>query len=154
LDITSDGIFIKGDWLVAHLPLGVNLEHDLKAYANQFQSMNQITPINNGAVRMFINRARALADKNAAFNVTLRVENGQLILSHRSIASSTEEYFLAEGLPTDVNYTPVSLPADLLSLALQHVTILVYDYLQASQIVMRGVDPDFVYVIGGETKEN
>lgn len=149
LDVTAKGIFIKGDWLKAHLPLGANLEHNLMETAEKYQTVNHTAKIDGNAVKRFITRARSLTDKHASFTVALRVEQGKLVLTHAGIASSTEEFFLAEGLPQDINYNSVALPADMLLISLAHIETVVFDYLKDSTLVLRGTNPEFVYVIGG-----
>lgn len=150
LDVTKEGIFIEGDWLRAHLPLGVNLTHDLLKLAGSFTSKTNSAKIDNVAVKKFINRARALSDKNVSFTVGLRVEQGKLALEHRGIGSSTEEYFLAEGLDATLNFASVALPGDMLMLPLGFVENVIFDYLPAQQLVMTGATPEFLYVVGGE----
>lgn len=149
LDATEDGIFIKGEWLEAHLPIGTSLEHDLKEFADKYVEETQKATIDTASVKRFLVRARTLTDKNAAFNIALRVENGKLVLSHAGIASSAEEFFLAEGLPSDLNYNKVGIPAEMLSVCLGHVNTAIFDYLKDNQLVLRGVEPNFTYVIGG-----
>lgn len=149
LDVTKEGIFIEGDWLRAHLPLGVNLNQDLLKLAGNFTQKTNTAKIDNAAVKKFINRARALSDKNVSFTVGLRVENGKLALEHRGIGSSTEEYFLAEGLDSTLNFASVALPADMLLLPLGFIENVIFDYLPAQQLVLKGSNPDFTYVVGG-----
>jgi hypothetical protein len=155
IDITKDGIFIQGDWLKAHLPISVPLEHDLKELIDGYKLQTQTTKINGDAVRKFITRARFLSDRNTSFTITVKVEDGKLILSHSGIASSTEEFFIAEGLPVDIKYEQVALSADLLLIALMHVKTIVFDYLNKdgkSTLVLRGDEPEFIYVVDGEAK--
>lgn len=149
LDITKEGIFIEGDWLKAHLPLGVNLTHDLLKLAGSFTSTINVAKIDSVAVKKFINRARALSDKNVSFTVGLKVEAGKLALEHRGIGSSTEEYFLAEGLDATLNFASVALSGDMLMLPLGFVDNVVFDYLPAQQLVLKGSNPEFLYVVGG-----
>lgn len=149
IDITPDGIFIQGDWLKARLPLGVNLDHDLKEIVKNYSSANTTALINSKAVKRFITRAKQLSDKNATFNVQLRTENGKLALIHNGITSSTEEFFLADGLDTALNFESVSIPAEMLLLPLESIETIVFDYLSEKNLVLRGSKPDFVYVIGG-----
>jgi len=149
LDVTAEGIFIKGDWLKAHLPVSIPLEHDLKTIADKFTSAIQVAQIDNAAVRSFITRARALSDKNAFFTVGVKVEAGKLILTHNSIASSSEQWFLAEGINPTLHYDSVPLPADMLMVSLPHIKSATFDYLASKQLVLTGTDPSFVYVVSG-----
>lgn len=149
LDVTNDGIFIKGDWLLAHLPLAISLEHDIKEMADKYPSNTQTAVINSSAVKQFVNRARGLADKNAFFTVTVKVEAGNLLLAHAAIASSTEEIFLCSGLDTSLSYDSVPLPADMLLISLPYVKSVCFDYLKDKILVLRGTEPQFDYVIGG-----
>lgn len=150
MDITQDGIYMLGDWMAAHLPLGAELEHDLAGYASAYQSSKHAANIDSPSIKKFITRARALADKHSSFNIKLQVANGRLSLEHSGLASSTEEVFLADGLPTDVNYSSVALPADMLLLPLESVTSVVLDYLPDQRLVLKGTNPEFLYVVGGE----
>lgn len=149
LDFTDEGIFIIGDWLMAHLPLGTNLEHDLKSLADKFTKAEEVISINVLAVKKFISRAKNLTDSKSNFTVSLKVEGGKLILTHESIGSSTEEWFLAEGLPNTANYQSVVLAADLLLLPLEFIQYVVLDYISEQQLVLRGNNPQFTYVLGG-----
>lgn len=149
LDLTDKGVFILGDWLMAHLPLGTNLEHDLKALSDKYTKADEVTSINVGAVKKFINRARNLTDSKSNFTVALKIEEGKLILTHESIGSSTEEWFLAEGLDAKATYQSVVLPADLLVLPLEFIQHVVLDYIKDQQLVLQGDNPQFTYVLGG-----
>lgn len=149
LDVTSEGIFISGDWLRAQLPLGTNLTHDLKKIADKYATSTHSAKIDNASVRRFIMRAKGLSDKHLSFTVGLRIEQGKLALTHSGISSGSEEFFLADGLDTSLNYSSVSLPADMLVVPLSVIETAVFDYLPQQQIVLRGSNPNFLYVVGG-----
>jgi len=149
VDITEQGIFVQGDWLKAHLPVSIPLEHDLKKIVAEYPLATQTALINNAAVKLFVNRARALSDKNAFFTVGICIEEGKLILRHASIASTTEEVFLCENLDEKLTYPLASLPADLLAVSLGHVKTAVFDYLGTSRLILKGDNPDFTYIISG-----
>lgn len=150
LDVTDDGIFILGDWLMAHLPLGIDLDHDLKTLASKYVLANETVKINPAAVKKFITRAKNLTEKKSDFTVSLKIEGGKLILMHEGISSSSEQWFLAEGIDEKIVYAPISLPAELLLLPLEFVQVLVLDYIKSEQnLVLKGVTPDFTYVLGG-----
>lgn len=149
LDVTDEGVFIKGDWLLAHLPLGSHLDHDLKDTVEKFSEVKHVAKIDSNAVKMFITRAKSLSEKSSSFKVTMKVEEGKLALEHAGISSSTEEWFLADGLDSSLNFNPLSLPADLLMLPLQYVQHAIFDYLPQNNLVMRGTNPDFIYVLSG-----
>ena len=162
MDVTEQGIFLEGDWLKAHLPLGVKLDHDLKVILDKFPTATNTAKINTQALKRFINRARALADKHTSFTVAFKVDKGQIALAHSGIASSTEEYFLADGLDPNLKFTSrgfeqteaeaasVPLPAALLMLALPYVDTVVLDYLPQQRLVLKGINPDFTYIVSGE----
>ena len=149
LDITNEGVFIKGAWLAAHLPLGIALQHDLKEVADQYPTATHTTKIDNAAVQKFIARARMLSDRHAAFTIGLRIEAGKLALTHAGISSSTEEFFMAEGLDPSISFESKPYPADMLLVALPHVETAVFDYLSANTLILKGSDPSFLYVVGG-----
>ena len=149
IDITKEGIFIEGSWLKAHLPLGADLQHNLKEIADKFVEAKITSKVDNKAVKRFLARAKVLSEKNSTFNVGLKVEAGKLSLIHSGITSSTEEYFLADGLDPAINYQTVNIPADMLMLPLEHIDSVVYDYLPTSRLVLKGSKPEFLYVIGG-----
>lgn len=150
LDVTPQGVFISGDWLSAHLPLGSNLDTDLKKTADKFQNKNHIAKVNGNSVKRFITRAKSLSDRNMTFTVSLKIDEGILSLSHEGISSGSEEYFIAEGLDKTIKYEAVSLLADMLVFPLGFVTDVVLDYLPEQQLVLRGENPDFIYIVGGE----
>lgn len=149
MDVTEDGIFINGDGLMAHLPLGTKLDHDLKEMSQKFKTGKEVAKINSGAVKKFIARARDLTDKKAAFNIALKVEQGKLILAHSGISSSTEQWMLAEGLDPKIKYESRSFPADMLLLPLEYISDVVLDYIPEQQLVLKGSNPEFLYVVGG-----
>lgn len=150
MDVTKEGIFLSGDWLKAHLPLGADLKHDLKAISGKYTKCEHTAKVDSVSVKKFINRARGLLDKNSSFTVKLIVSEGKLSLSHSGIASSTEEYFMADGLPTDISYEGIDLPADMLLMPLEFVSTVVFDYMKDKQLVLKGENPEFTYILGGE----
>jgi hypothetical protein len=149
LDITTEGIFILGDDLKAHLPLGVALDHDVKQMSDKYVGGKQIAKINSDAVKKFIKRAQSLTDKKATFNIALKIEEGKLILNHIGISSSVEEWMLADGLPTTVKYESRSFPGDMLVVPLDFIQDVVLDFLDSQQLVLRGSKPEFLYVVSG-----
>lgn len=149
LDVAPEGIFIFGDWLKAQLPIGADLDHDIKSIAKKFEAQVETTKINSTAVKKFVARAKNLTERQSNFTVDLKVEGGKLILTHTGIASSTEQYFLAEGLPITSSYQSVTLPGDMLLLPLEFIQVLVLDYLKENQLVLRGDNPQFTYVVSG-----
>ena len=149
LDVTKDGIYMQGDWLKALLPLGHNLDRDLKEVADKFTEAKIVAKIDNNAVKKFIKRAQGLSETNTAFTVKLRVQDGKLALEHAGINSATEEVFLCEGLDLNLNLAPISLPADMLMQPLQFVQWAVFDYLGNSNLVLKGENPLFTYVLSG-----
>jgi hypothetical protein len=149
LDVCDDGIFIVGDWLMAQLPLGQPLEHNLKELADKYSEAKEVAGINTAAVKKFLTRARNLTEKQLNFTVSLKVEEGNLVLTHQGISSASEEWFLAEGLPKTTNYKPITLAADLLVIPLEFIQTVVLDYIKDDQIVLKGDNPKFSYIIGG-----
>lgn len=161
LDITNEGIFMKGDWLIAHLPLAIKLEHDLKPYITGYNSKLHQAAINGDAVRKFITRARTMMDKNTMFTIAIKVEKGNLVLQHTSVGASTEEYFLASDLDPNLKFDSVKMQADLIATCLPYVDTAVFDYLgepigdpKNPAIVFYGKKAvDFTYVLGGGTQD-
>ena len=150
LDITGTGLFVQGDGLTAQLPIGEPLEHDLGQIADNFQKEEHTAKVNSASIKKFLSRARSLADRNVSFTVGLKVEEGKLILEHKSIASGSEEYFLAEGLEDTVSYKSVQLPADMLFIPLQATDTAVFDYLADGRLILKGLKPEFIYIVGGQ----
>lgn len=144
----NSGIYIKGDWLLAHLPLGTALDFNLLELSGRYVSNTQSTTIDNAAVKRFLDRARNMADRHAFFTVVVKVQDGRLMLTHTAIAAQTEEWFLASGLPAGLSYDAVPMPAEMLAISLPHIKTVTFDYLQDKVIVLRGTDPEFMYVIG------
>lgn len=149
LDVTEKEIFIEGSWLRALLPLSTNITIDLKSMADKFKSATQTAKVNSGAVKRFITRARSLSDRHTSFTVSLSVKEGKMSLSHSGIASSAEEFFVAEGLDPKIGYDSVALPADLMLIALSFVDTIIFDYLPDQRIVLRGDNPSFTYIVAG-----
>jgi hypothetical protein len=151
MDFTNEGVFIRGDWLLAQLPLGQNLEHNLNDTFDKYKSSNEVIKIDSDAIRRFLTRARALSEKRVArsLNIRLRISDGQLVLEHSSIAASSEEYFLASGIDPTKNYATVELPVEMLLVPLEHVEEAILDYLPENVMVLRGKNPDFKYILGG-----
>lgn len=149
MDVTSEGIFMLGDGLMAHLPLGVNLDHNVKEIADKYVGGKEIAKINSAAVKKFIKRAQGLTDKKATFNIALKIEEGRLILNHLGISSSVEEWMLAEDLSTTIKYESRSFPGDMLIVPLESVSEIVLDFMPQQQLVFRGSNPEFLYVVSG-----
>lgn len=149
LDVTDKGIFIGGPGLVAHLPVSHPLDMDLKKIADKFRSATQVAKVNMMAIRQFINRARGLSDKHTEFTVSIGVKEGKLGLMHSGISSSTERFLLADGADPTLSYESEPFPAAMIIIALSFVEDVVFDYMKDKQIVMRGTNPEFSYVIGG-----
>lgn len=159
INICDEGIIISSAKLRAHLPLGVNLDHDLKETADKFQKQEKVLPIDASQVKKFLARARNLTEKQVSFTVSLKLEKGKLVLEHRGIASSSEQWFLAEGADPTINYSTVSLSADLLMIPLESTEKFICDYLderigpdgkpEERQLILRGSQPDFLYVVSG-----
>jgi len=149
---SSTGIFILSEELVALLPVAAPLEHDLLKVLAKYSNMENMIDVNVGALKKFLNRARTLADKKQSVQVGLRVDFGKLVLEHRGVTSSAEEYFLAEGIDETVSYASVSLPLDMLITPLAHVDGIVLDYLPQKILIMVGADYGFQYVLGGGAK--
>jgi hypothetical protein len=151
MDFTSEGVFIRGDWLLAHLPLGQSLEHNLNDTFDKYKSSSEVIKINSDAIRRFLIRARALSERRVArsLNVRLRVDSGKLVLEHSSMAASSEEYFLASGIDSTKSYATVELPVEMLLVPLEHVQEAILDYLPENVMVMRGKNPDFKFILGG-----
>jgi hypothetical protein len=155
LDVTNDGIFVNGcnaegvSWIKAQLPLGADLNYDLAALANQFAAITQVSPIDGDAVKKFLARARVMQDRNASFTVNLSVSEGNLILEHSGISASTEEVFLASGLDSTLTYQSTALAGDMLLIPLGAADRVVLDYLGARRLILRGNNPDFLFVVSG-----
>ena len=149
IDITPDGIFVLGDWLIGQFPLGNELDHDLKAIAEKYSSSNQVANIDSSAIKKFLVRAKTLAERKTTANIHIRIEQGKLILEYKNLTASSEEYFLAEGLDTSISYSSVALSVEMMMLPLQYVKNMILDYLPESVLVLTGSDPNFRYVIGG-----
>jgi len=149
MDITEKGIYIIGDFLLAQLHLGVPLDFNLKEISDKYRETKKTMSINTSSIKKFLQRARSLTEKQMSFTVTMKIEEGRLLLEHRGISSSSEQYFLAEGLDTSINYEGVSLPAELVMTALEDVDKVVCDYLSEKQLILRGSTPEFLYIVGG-----
>lgn len=149
LDIADDGIYILNNALMAKLPLGVALEQNIKDIADGYRGTNKVIPLDAPAVKKFVSRAKNLTDRQVSFSVTMKIQEGSLLLEHKGISSSSEQHFIAEGLDPTINYEGFSLPGDLVMVALENVNQLVCDYLSVKQLVLRGSEPNFLYIVGG-----
>lgn len=153
MDVTSEGIFILAPSLVAHLPLAAPLEHDISKIISKFSDNQYPITVDSGAIRKFLNRAKALADKGFPVAVSFRVAEGRLLLEHHSVSASAEEYFLSDGIDPSWTFSSVELPVDLLLIAMEHVTAASLDYLGQNILVLRGENPTFAHIIGGVVKK-
>ena len=90
-----------------------------------------------------------MQDRNSSFTVNLSVSEGNLILEHSGISASTEEVFLATGLDPTVNYQSTALAGDMLLLPLSAAKKAVLDFLGDRRLVLRGEDPEFLFVVSG-----
>jgi hypothetical protein len=162
LDITDEGIFIDGGWLKAQLPFGQKLDQDLKKIYDKWTTSAQHTAkIDSGVIKKFIARARILSDKHTSFTISMKIVDGKLLLSHSGISSSSEEFFICEGLDPSISFTSsqeveegeenrgIALEAVLILVALSFVDEAIFDYLPQNTLVLRGNDPNYCYVLGG-----
>jgi len=151
MDVTEKGIFLEDCELRAHLPLSSPLETDLCGLADKYSGGNIRVEIDAAAAKEFLSVAKALTDKHSDSIVQIRAEAGNLILQHKSVASSTEEYLLARGLDSSTDYAPVSFPVTLFVVPLADVNTLILDYLPEKVLILHQDEPtlEFSYIIGG-----
>lgn len=149
LDLTSEGIYLYSEQMVAQLPVSVPLGHDLLAVLAKYPNAQHMAEVNSGALKKFLARAKTLADKKATVQIGLRIDAGRLALEHRGLTASSEEYFLAGGLDQSISYSSVALPLDMLITPLEHVDGIILDYLPDNILILVGVDYGFQYVVGG-----
>jgi hypothetical protein len=149
MEITKGRVFIVGQNLVAEFPGAAPLEHDLYKVINKFEAFQQIAAVSPAAVKKFLARARILSDKRASVKIGLRVEAGKLALEQKGLTSSSEEYFLAEGLDESLIYSSVALPLDMMLLPLANVDGLILDYLPQKTLIFCGEKCNFLYILAG-----
>jgi len=151
LDVTDDGFYFTSDEVIAQLPRSVPLEHDLDGVLSKFSTAVDTIPISNAAIAQFLNRAKALADKGVAPEISFRITNGSIVLEQKGISNTSEEYFLAEGIDATKEFNSVVLPINLMVDALKNVDEAILDYLPNNVLVLRGVAPEFMHIIGGKS---
>ena len=150
VDITSEGVFVVSPWFVAQLPLSPPLEMNIVKIVEGFSDNKFPAKVEANSIKAFLNRAGALADKGVATYITFKVENGRMLLQHESVASSAEEYFLAGGLDPTKDFQTVKLPLSLLKTSIEHVNSATMDYLEKNVLILRGDNPEFIHIIGGQ----
>lgn len=150
MDVQQDGLHFRSEYLAAHLPVATDLAHNLRAILAKFPSSEYIAGVNTTALKTFLSRARALADKKQTVQIGLKVTGGKMVLEHRGLTSSSEEYFLAEGLETTASFDSVSMPLDMLLTPLEHVDGVILDYMTQKTLVLVGADYGFSYIVGGK----
>jgi hypothetical protein len=150
VDICETGIYIMSPWFVAHLPLSTPLEHDITKIVESFSDIKIPTKIDSAAIKNFLVRVQSLADKGIPIYITFKVEAGKMMLEHTSTAASTEEYFLAGDLDPNLSFKTIKLPHSLLKSSIEHVNSVSLDYLERNVLVLKGEDPDFTHIVGGQ----
>lgn len=145
-------ITVAGESFTAVLPVAAALEHDLGKIMHKFENAEKVVQIDKAGIKKFLMRARALADKRQSTSVHLRVNEGRLILEHKGVSSSSEEYFLAEGLEQTENFNTITLPLDMLLAPLEHTDYVIFDYQDRNTLLLAGDDYDFLYILGGSRK--
>lgn len=150
IDVTQQGIFIVGPWLVAQLPISTPLDQDLTATLAKFPNAVYQTDVDKKSISKFVARAQVLAGKGQTAQIIFKVSEGKLSLEHTSVGASTEEFFLASGLDPTWTFASVSVPIDLMASSLQHVDSAVLDYLAQEFLIFTGKSPEFKQIIGGQ----
>lgn len=146
----TDGIYVLGNNFAAELPLGQPLDHDLKEWVEKFPPTKEVSNINSDQIKRFVARARNLSEKNSDFKIVIKIDAGRLTLTHEAIASSTEQWTLVDGLDKSVKYDPVELQGTPMLDPLENAISADFGYLKDKQLVLRGENPEFMYVVGGQ----
>lgn len=150
--IDKDGIYCLSKSGAVQLPLSPPLELSLGDVIAKYQNAEHIAKIEAKAISQFLNRAKALSDKNLPVEVSLQVSQGKLLLEQKSAASSSEEYFLCQGIDPSKTFDSVVLPLNLMQTSLGHATEAVLDHLGGNVLVLRGEKPQFMHIVGGKSK--
>lgn len=149
LDITQEGIHLYSEQLVAYFACSTPLEHDLMEVRAKYPNAIHLAEVKSDLLKKFLSRAKSLADKKNAVQIGMKIEGGRLLLEHRGLTASSEEYFLADGLDESVNYASVNMPLDMLLTPLENIDAIVLDYLPQNILILVGVDFGFQYILGG-----
>jgi hypothetical protein len=153
VDITEAGIFVLSPFFAAHLPLSTPLEHNLVKIIENFSENKLSVGIDAVAIKSFLGRVQALADKGIPIYVQFGLEKGKMTLTHTSTAASTEEFFLAGGLDPELSFKTIKLPLSLLRTSIEHIDSANLDYLEKNILVLKGNDPIFTHIVGGATQK-
>jgi hypothetical protein len=123
------------------------LRHDIASIMQKFNRSEVKLPLFREAIAAFLKRVDALAAGQNA-EVEIAVADGKARLSFSEATGSTEEYYVVQGGPR-VTVAPIRLEAHRLAHALAHADYLVFDYISAQNLILRGPS-EFAFGISGK----
>lgn len=124
------------------------LKFNLKDVVSPFLTREVQVELDREVILSFIRRAEALAEERGKTEVNISVSEGAVRLGFSEGKSSSEEYYLAEGVAA-AEIAPISIDARRLSRALARASHIVFDQADKAALVLRG-ESEFAYVISGK----
>ena len=112
----------------------------------------KMLPLPVERIGAFIGRANALAEDKKAVRVLVSAEEGRLILAFAETASSSEEYYLIEGL-VNPDKRVVSVDAGKLARGLAQATHISLDFLSKQNVTLSHEKTGFTYLIAGKRED-
>lgn len=126
------------------------MKSDVSSVRAKYQEALTVVPIPHEAIDKFIKRANSLAEVKRNATVSLSTSDGQLVLSFKEGASTTDEYFLVEALTGLPAIPEIILSATKTARALSYVQEVVLDHVSRGVLLFRGHNPEFDYLLCGK----
>ena len=123
------------------------LKFSVREIISAYMDQTVTVGLKRDVVTSFLRRAEALTEEKGRTSVAISVSSGQVRLQFAEGKASSEEYYLAEGVPS-AEVAPISVDVRRMARALAHAATIVFDYAPRGALVLRG-DGDFAFVISG-----
>jgi hypothetical protein len=152
----ADNAFLYFDkGLTAIVNLCTPLKHDLRKMLDRYIKTEEIIiPLAHEQIKSFIKRAIVLSDLKTRVVMSILVSKGRLALIFAEEKAYSEEFYLAEGIPEDINYE-INLHVNRFSSSSNYSHAfgasdeLIADMMKSKVLVIRSKAKDFYYAIGG-----
>jgi len=148
ISISDKALFYQGGPFVLMLRPIPPMKQDLRSFASNFHDCEISAEIPKAKIAAFVKRVGALAEVKQHAHVDLLVSEGAIALAFEEGSSSSEEYFLIEGLQVP-DIGPVSIEAARFARALSHSQSLGLDHLERGVLVLSTNAPPFRYFVSG-----
>ncbi len=126
------------------------LKHDVREILQRYAQADLRVPLPRERAAAFIKRATTLSETKKNLFVQLTAQNGQISLSFADGVTSSDEYYLIDGLRDMPATFTITVDAIKMARALAHTDEIVLDHLERHVLVLvRDLKGLFDYIISG-----